>query len=343
MPQLPSVSELMVGAHLRDPPLQPHQDSKHSAASPRLTVAADALLRHAPLQPIRAVDVSESRVAPPFYHTSHAPHHGPHGNLTRYLSHPAPATPMPQAPTGMSYYSNTSQGDYFSYRRPSAQAPPHYYLHPSSVSLLLLESQLRMTHGATSVSRIDPPSPAANSPLHQSLPGGLRPSLFSNTGGAMPYGHVGQVLVTPSYNLYAGPPPQTVRVNSGLIGPYSYGLPPLTQAVPYGVLVGTQYGPVMMGPGPTPGPAAELQLSHSPPEQNNALLNKRRNIKRRTRTGCLTCRKRRIKCDERKPHCFNCERSKKLCLGYEVLPSAAKRRNLEEEPKRRLSLVYDLL
>ncbi|CAK7896721.1 hypothetical protein CAAN1_17S01552 [[Candida] anglica] len=54
-------------------------------------------------------------------------------------------------------------------------------------------------------------------------------------------------------------------------------------------------------------------------DENNALVNKRRIIKRRTRTGCLTCRKRRIKCDERKPHCFNCERSKKVCLGYENL------------------------
>lgn len=55
-------------------------------------------------------------------------------------------------------------------------------------------------------------------------------------------------------------------------------------------------------------------------DQNNALVNKRRIIKRRTRTGCLTCRRRRIKCDERKPHCYNCERSKKLCLGYEIVP-----------------------
>lgn len=65
-------------------------------------------------------------------------------------------------------------------------------------------------------------------------------------------------------------------------------------------------------------------------EANNALLNKRRIIKRRTRTGCLTCRKRRIKCDERKPHCFNCERSKKLCLGYENL-NKKKDEDKEEE------------
>lgn len=56
---------------------------------------------------------------------------------------------------------------------------------------------------------------------------------------------------------------------------------------------------------------------YKPYEENHVLINRRRIIKRRTRTGCMTCRKRRIKCDERKPHCFNCERSRKVCLGYE--------------------------
>ncbi|CUM63723.1 uncharacterized protein PRCAT00001307001 [Priceomyces carsonii] len=64
-------------------------------------------------------------------------------------------------------------------------------------------------------------------------------------------------------------------------------------------------------------------VHHHGPDKDSidetALINKRRIIKRRTRTGCLTCRKRRIKCDERKPHCFNCERSKKVCLGYDSL------------------------
>lgn len=54
-------------------------------------------------------------------------------------------------------------------------------------------------------------------------------------------------------------------------------------------------------------------------KENVPSVSKRRAIKRRTRTGCLTCRKRRIKCDEQKPHCFNCQRSRKLCLGYENL------------------------
>ncbi|KAK9459331.1 uncharacterized protein V1516DRAFT_679602 [Lipomyces oligophaga] len=47
--------------------------------------------------------------------------------------------------------------------------------------------------------------------------------------------------------------------------------------------------------------------AHRPPKE----------IKRRTKTGCLTCRKRRIKCDERHPMCFNCAKSKRVCLGYD--------------------------
>lgn len=101
-----------------------------------------------------------------------------------------------------------------------------------------------------------------------------------------------------------------------------YGLPPLVPVVP-------QYKPY---------PTRDVEL-------NNALVNKRRVIKRRTRTGCLTCRKRRIKCDERKPHCHNCERSKKLCLGYEIIPLQEKRRNLDSpgKDKDRRLLVYDLM
>lgn len=39
-------------------------------------------------------------------------------------------------------------------------------------------------------------------------------------------------------------------------------------------------------------------------------------VKKRTKTGCLTCRKRRIKCDETKPRCKNCIKSKRPCEGY---------------------------
>ena len=38
-------------------------------------------------------------------------------------------------------------------------------------------------------------------------------------------------------------------------------------------------------------------------------------IKKRTKTGCQTCRTRRVKCDEGKPECNNCIKSKRQCEG----------------------------
>lgn len=38
--------------------------------------------------------------------------------------------------------------------------------------------------------------------------------------------------------------------------------------------------------------------------------------KRRRRTGCLTCRARHVKCDERKPECERCEAGNIECAGY---------------------------
>lgn len=138
------------------------------------------------------------------------------------------------------------------------------------------------------------------------------------------------------YTLYA---PYTVAgPANGANTSVTYSLPPPALGMAplvYGMQMAAHYGPVVLGP------AAQADGAG---EQNYALMNKRRIIKRRTRTGCLTCRKRRIKCDERKPHCFNCERLKKLCLGYEVLTASGKRRELEPEQKPvHRSLVHDLL
>ncbi|KAK2613737.1 hypothetical protein N8I77_000628 [Diaporthe amygdali] len=51
-------------------------------------------------------------------------------------------------------------------------------------------------------------------------------------------------------------------------------------------------------------------------ENNDPSPPKKANIRKRTKTGCLTCRKRRIKCDEGKPICQNCIKSKRQCEGY---------------------------
>lgn len=38
--------------------------------------------------------------------------------------------------------------------------------------------------------------------------------------------------------------------------------------------------------------------------------------KGRSKTGCITCRKRKKKCDEAKPRCMNCEKNAVICEGY---------------------------
>ncbi|UKZ72902.1 hypothetical protein TrVFT333_000539 [Trichoderma virens FT-333] len=54
-------------------------------------------------------------------------------------------------------------------------------------------------------------------------------------------------------------------------------------------------------------------------------------IKRRTRTGCLTCRARRVKCDERKPACNRCTIANVECAGY------APKRHIEVRMSHRAS------
>lgn len=43
---------------------------------------------------------------------------------------------------------------------------------------------------------------------------------------------------------------------------------------------------------------------------------RKRNFSNRTKTGCLTCRRRKKKCDEQKPECQNCLRGAFICAGY---------------------------
>jgi hypothetical protein len=50
------------------------------------------------------------------------------------------------------------------------------------------------------------------------------------------------------------------------------------------------------------------------PMSNQNVTNSK--LRKRTKTGCLTCRKRRIKCGEERPSCNNCFKSKRHCEGY---------------------------
>jgi hypothetical protein len=48
---------------------------------------------------------------------------------------------------------------------------------------------------------------------------------------------------------------------------------------------------------------------------------------KRSRTGCLSCRHRRVKCDERKPSCKRCESANIYCTGYEQKQYVGSRRS----------------
>lgn len=50
-----------------------------------------------------------------------------------------------------------------------------------------------------------------------------------------------------------------------------------------------------------------------------------RTSKPKVRTGCLTCKGRRVKCDERKPTCLRCEKAKVCCAGYAEVEARRKR------------------
>ncbi|KAI9932958.1 hypothetical protein MW887_009210 [Aspergillus wentii] len=68
------------------------------------------------------------------------------------------------------------------------------------------------------------------------------------------------------------------------------------------------------------GMSPNAQMRYQLPGDPNKMLSggrHKKEVKRRTKTGCLTCRKRRIKCDEGHPVCRNCVKSKRECLGYD--------------------------
>ncbi|TQN70562.1 Transcriptional regulatory protein moc3 [Colletotrichum shisoi] len=52
----------------------------------------------------------------------------------------------------------------------------------------------------------------------------------------------------------------------------------------------------------------------------------------KSRAGCVTCKKRRVRCDEAKPTCLNCAKSKRACEGYVQKPTATEAKLREYRP-----------
>ncbi|KAF6808364.1 C6 zinc finger domain protein [Colletotrichum sojae] len=62
--------------------------------------------------------------------------------------------------------------------------------------------------------------------------------------------------------------------------------------------------------------SATLVSSLSPPSDSQQKPKRARTSKPKVKTGCNNCKQRRIKCDEKRPSCSQCVRSKKICTGY---------------------------
>lgn len=190
--------------------------------------------------------------------------------------------------------------DYFS-------QPNHYYYMQQMGQGAVLQPPIQPnSHSQQLPPQMAQPQHLAQPPQHMPQVRQVTPSVSPNMIPGMnpmaAYLHQQQLMpMVPPYQWHSGP---TSAPSVPMPG-YSMPMMPM--------------GPVPMGLG--------MPMWY---DENHALLHKRRVIKRRTRTGCLTCRKRRIKCDERKPYCFNCERSRKVCLGYQ---DSSKKKQGEKDEK----------
>ncbi|EEB05902.2 transcription factor [Schizosaccharomyces japonicus yFS275] len=168
-------------------------------------------------------------------------------------------------------------------------------------------------------------SPSAYAPSpHSAAPPGAPP--HSGTPTPAPHG-AGPTFQLPRF-LSATPMPTTngmlpiPETTAGLAPPPSVlGFPPL-QGPPVHAADGT---PLSMSSVQQPGAAsaassAAAAVASSPSLHPVPVMTAppqpKRQARKRTKTGCLTCRKRRIKCDEKKPVCYNCIKSKRQCEGY---------------------------
>ncbi|KAH7023176.1 hypothetical protein EDB80DRAFT_32580 [Ilyonectria destructans] len=121
----------------------------------------------------------------------------------------------------------------------------------------------------------------------------------------------------------SGPPPQVMAM--------SMPMAPVQGGVAF---YGHHGMPMAPGYGIPSDPMARYALPHDPRLMGHR--GPKKEIKRRTKTGCLTCRKRRIKCDETHPTCNNCKKSKRECLGYDPIfrqqPGSQSSSNIQPAP-----------
>ncbi|KAL7905069.1 hypothetical protein GGI35DRAFT_461746, partial [Trichoderma velutinum] len=71
-----------------------------------------------------------------------------------------------------------------------------------------------------------------------------------------------------------------------------------------------------------------LSVAHNPEAHVSTPYSRKRAGKPKSRLGCLTCKTRRVKCDERKPICARCEKARVVCDGY-----------VQSEPRRKTERI----
>ena len=76
-------------------------------------------------------------------------------------------------------------------------------------------------------------------------------------------------------------------------------------------------------------------IRETPIETKQIPVTRRRRSHQKVRTGCAVCKRRRIKCDERKPSCQNCEKHRSRC-AYLTAPER-KRSQVHHAPEEVLS------
>ncbi|KAH1490032.1 hypothetical protein LV164_000211 [Aspergillus fumigatus] len=134
-------------------------------------------------------------------------------------------------------------------------------------------------------------------------------------------------------------PPQPSHIPQAPIGsPMPSNMPPMASVGQY--MTGYPSNVSQMGMN------TNAQMRYQLPGDSNKMLSggrHKKEVKRRTKTGCLTCRKRRIKCDEGHPVCRNCVKSKRECLGYDPVfrPQASTPSAIQPAPNPAPSLVVN--
>ncbi|CAZ86160.1 unnamed protein product [Tuber melanosporum] len=168
------------------------------------------------------------------------------------------------------------------------------------------------------------PSPSMSAYQH---PSGLQQQQQPGSRGSpypqpisLPSLNLPPIRLNPPAQLPPPPPPQQQQIDSPLMGsPLPQPPQPLHGYYPQHGLQPSSHPTHPSNITSSPREALRYQLPSANNERIMSGGRHKKEIKRRTKTGCLTCRKRRIKCDEAHPTCKNCAKSKRDCLGYDPI------------------------